>query len=224
MSKTSKEMQALADELYAGREDSDSVRRSLEFLQAAGRDYETLWRISRAHFFLGQESQDESERRAHHLSGMDAGGRAARASDEGVEGHFWFGVNLALLAQMEKPFSALRHALGARRELRRAASLNPGYHAAGPWRVLARLESKLPRFLGGGRKRALAHFEEALRLAPLNTVTRLYLAELLQDCGDNARARAELETILATPFDPNWDFEIKRDKTRAREMLKAGVG
>jgi tetratricopeptide (TPR) repeat protein len=220
MSKTSKEITAAADKLYYERERLDGVRRSIELLHAAYDDYEALWRGARAHFFLGQEAHDCLEARAHYLSGIDAGKKAVRAFDESVEGHFWLGVNLALLAQLENPFRALRHVLQAGRKLRRAVSLNPAYHAGGPLRVLARLESKLPRLLGGGAERARAHFEEAIRLAPSNTVTRLYFAELLLERGDTARAGKELEAILAIPFDPAWAFEIKRDQARAREILR----
>lgn len=220
MSKTSEEILAIADRLYDGREGHDSVRRSLELLREVTGDYGALWRLSRAHFFLGQEARDKVEARSHHLAGIEAGRSAVRAFAGDVEGYFWLGVNLALLAQLEKPLGALRAAQGARRELKRAVKIDAAYHAAGPLRVLARLESRLPGILGGGRSRARAHFEEALRLAPSNTVTRIYFAELLVACGDTVRARAELEALLAIPFDPAWAFEIKRDRERAGDMLK----
>jgi hypothetical protein len=222
MSKTSKEITALADKLYDEREDMDGVRRSIELLRGAADDYEAFWRRSRAHFFLGQEARDSLQMRAHHLAGTDAGDEAVRASNLRVEGHFWTGVNLALLAQLENPFRALRYALRAGRELRRAVALNPAYHGGGPLRVLARLESRLPGLLGGGPARARAHFEEALRHAPSNTVTRLYFAELLLEHGDTNRAREELEATLLVRFDPAWAFEIRRDQARAREILEAG--
>jgi tetratricopeptide (TPR) repeat protein len=219
MSKTSKEITALADKLYARRENLEGVRESAELLKDATTDYEALWRASRAHFFLGQEAHDKMEARRAYLSGIDAGRLAVRVSDNRVEGHFWLGVNLALLAQVEKSFGALELALRAKRELHRAVSIDASYHAAGPLRVLARLESKLPRIFGGGTRRARAHFEEAIRLAPSNTVTRLYFAELLLQSGDTTRARAELEAVITITFDPSWAFEIKRDQERAREML-----
>jgi tetratricopeptide (TPR) repeat protein len=224
MPESSEEIRAIADRLYDGREQHGSVRRSLELLEEAADDYGALWRLSRAHFFLGQEARDLEEARSHHLAGVDAGRRAARNSPELVEGHFWLGVNLALLARLEKPTGALRAALGARRELKRAAKIDRAYHAAGPLRVLARLESKLPRILGGGKNRARAHFEEAIRLAPSNTVTRIYFAELLLEGGDTERARAELEALLAIPFDPAWAFEIRRDRKKAEEMLLGDGG
>jgi tetratricopeptide (TPR) repeat protein len=218
MSKTLEEITARADQFYCEREQLERVSQSIELLREAADYYQALWRMSRAHFFLGQEARDNMEARAHHLSGIDAGRRAVRSLESSVEGHFWLGVNLALLARHEKPLAALPHALSAKRELRRAVHLDATYHAAGPLRVLARLESRLPRLLGGGTIRARAHFEEALRIAPANTVTRIYFAELLAECGEAERARTELETVLHVPFDPAWAFEIKRDQTRAREL------
>jgi hypothetical protein len=224
MSKTLKEITAEADRLYHERQQLDGVRRSIGLLGPVREDYQALWRMARAHFFLGQQACDRSEIRSHHLAGSAAGGRAVRTFESGVEGHFWLGVNLALLAQLEKPFRALKYAWSARRELLRAANLNPAYHGAGPLRVLARLEARLPRLFGGGALRARAHFEEAIRLAPSNTVTRLYFAELLLEGGETDAALSELEVVLATPLDPAWAFEIRRDQKRAREILKRGGG
>ena len=157
--------------------------------------------------------------RRHHSRAVLFCQRATRIERERVEGHFWLGVNLALLATVESPTKALRHAMSARRSLKRAVRLNPAFHAAGPLRVLARLQHKLPRLLGGGRNRACANFERALQLAPANTVTRLYFAELLLEKGDRSRAREQLETLLNTPPDLHWAFESARDALIARKML-----
>lgn len=219
MSKTLKEITTSADRLYDERHEPHRVRQSIELLRERPADYDALWRLSRAHFFLGQEATDKAQARSHHGDGVEAGEKAARALEVGVEGHFWLGVNLALLAGLEKHIRALLYAWRAKRELQHAVLINPSYHGAGPLRVLARLESRLPPLAGGGHKRAQAHFEEAIRLAPANTVTRLYYAELLMERGETNRARTELETILTIPLDPAWAFEIKRDRMRAREIL-----
>lgn len=220
MNENLEEITKESDRLYQEREEIGKVRLSLEHLGRAPAEYEILWRMGRARFFLGQEAMDKAEARSHHLAGVRACEQAARLRAEGVEGHFWLGVNLALLASLEKALRALPQALRAKRELRRAVSLDASYHSGGPLRVLARLESKLPRLLGGGHARACAHYEEALRLAPANTVTRLYFAELLVERGEMSRARLELEAILSSPSDPAWAFEINRDKARARELIK----
>jgi hypothetical protein len=136
-----------------------------------------------------------------------------------VEGHFWLGVNLALMAQSKNKCMALFLVWLAKRSLRRAVRLDPGYNAAGPFRVLARLQHKLPRVLGGGHYRARSTFEKALQLAPDNTVTRIYYAELLLEVGDEAEARKHLEAIMHAKPDPAWYFETRRDRMSAKEKL-----
>jgi tetratricopeptide (TPR) repeat protein len=210
-----------ADALYDARGQLENVKASVELLRGdeCANDYEAFWRLGRALFFLGQEAGSEWEARAYHARGATACERAVELKPSRVEGHFWLGVNLALLARLENSFKALGHALRARRFLQRAVRLDPNYHAAGPLRVLARLQHKLPRLLGGGTTRARANFERAINLSPANTVTRLYLAELLVEIGDTSRARKELESILNAPPDPAWAFESARDRELAREML-----
>ncbi len=221
MKQSLEEMIRRADVLYDARELRGNVRASVKLLQEAeyAGEYEAAWRLGRALFFLGQEAQSEDETRRSHARGATFSKRATRLQAERVEGHFWLGVNLALLAQVENPLNALRHALNASRPLKRAVQLDPGYHAAGPLRVLARLQHKLPRLLGGGTPRARANFERAINLAPANTVTRLYFAEMLFETGDKTEARTQLKALLNTPLDPHWSFESTRDREIARQML-----
>jgi cytochrome c-type biogenesis protein CcmH/NrfG len=215
------ELAERADALYHAREDAENVRASVHLLLEAERAgyYEAAWRMGRALFFLGQEARDKDEARAHHARAALVCERAVRRQPRRVEGHFWLGVNLALLARVEPPLKALRHALKARRSLQRAARLDASYHDAGPLRVLARLQHKLPRLVGGGIVRARANFERAIQLAPANTVTRLYFAELLVEAGDTTRAREQLAALLNAPGDPAWAFESARDRELARRML-----
>src|SRR5947209_10469065 len=145
------EIVARADALYAVRERVENVRESLELLRSAGRagDYEIAWRLGRALFFLGQESESDGERRAFHSKGVHACKRISQDQPGRVEAHFWLGVNLALLAQAEgNSLRALSDALRARSSLKRAPQIDPAYHSAGPLRVLARLEHKLPKIFG----------------------------------------------------------------------------
>jgi tetratricopeptide (TPR) repeat protein len=212
-----------ADALYARRELIENVRASLKQLESVGAsaDFEISWRRGRALFFLGQEEERRSAAsRVLHARGVKAATRAVRLEPRRVEGHFWLGVNLALQAEVTNPLAALRLAWRARRSLERAVRINPAYHAAGPLRVLARLEHRLPRMVGGGHARAQTHFAKAIEIAPLNTVTRLYFAEMLFDTGDVSSAQREIETLLSALPVPGWEFETERDRSLAREMLE----
>src|SRR6185295_4786244 len=124
-------------------------------------------RLSRANFFLGQEIEISAQR--FHHEGINVGRSAVRERPERVEGHFWLGVNLALLAQRESVFKALIHASQAKRALQRAIAIDAAYHGAGPLRVLARLQHKLPRLLGGGWQKSAENFQKAIAIAPGNT-------------------------------------------------------
>jgi len=209
-----------ADALYGARALMENVRASIPLLNEAATDiYEAAWRLGRAHFFLGQEALDEKHARESYKRGIEASEHAVQLAAARVEGHFWLGVNLALLAQKENILSALIHALRAKKALERAVEIDRTYHAAGPLRVLARLQHKLPRPLGGGHARARINFEQAVKLAPANTVTRIYFAELLTDIGDETAARAQLEAVLHAPIDSAWEFEAIRDRSLAQEKL-----
>ncbi|HXD34545.1 MAG TPA: TRAP transporter TatT component family protein [Pyrinomonadaceae bacterium] len=209
-----------ADQLYAGRNDVSNVKKSIELLETCqNKAFESDWRLSRANFFLGQEIEI-SALRFHH-DGINAGRLAARERPERVEGHFWLGVNLALLAQRESVFKALIHVLQAKRALQRAIAIDAAYHGAGPLRVLARLQHKLPRLLGGGREKAADKYRQAILIAPSNTVTRIYFAELLLEMKEPNKARAQLEALLKAPLDPDWGFEIERDQKLAEERIRS---
>ncbi|MGI9167934.1 MAG: TRAP transporter TatT component family protein [Pyrinomonadaceae bacterium] len=216
------EIMKLADELYAKRKEVQSVRASVAMLisrPATANDYDIQWRLGRALFFLGQEATDKTSSLLRHSQGIEFCERAVAEQADRVEGHFWLGVNLALSARWERWPAAMRRALHARRELQRAIDIDSSYHAAGPLRVLARLQQKVPRWLGGGVSRARASYESAIALAPENTVTRVYFVELLIDLGEQELARKHLEFVLSVAEDPDWSFEIERDKRLAKGML-----
>ncbi len=217
------EVLARADQFYADRGKVVNVSASVELLRQPVACFETSWRIARACFFLGQEADQPKTAVDFHRAGATAADLAARATPDNVEGHFWLGVNLALMAQLESPLKAVVDARRAKRALQRAIRLDASYHAAGPLRVLARLQHKLPRLLGGGLADSQANFERALSLAPANTVTRIYFAELLLEIGAVERARAQLQMVLSAPPDAAWSFEIERDQRLAQKLLTTFV-
>jgi hypothetical protein len=181
--------------------------------------YEHQWRLARSLFFLGQCAERAGEKKQLHSTAVKAGRRAVSSNPDRVEGHFWLGVNLALFAEASGGLRAARALLGARRELKRAAAISESYHGAGPLRVLGRLEHHAPIFLGGSRKRSLGYFERALSVATANSVTMIYMAELLLLIGARQRAFDLLQQLISLPIDPEWEFENLRDRKLAQLML-----
>ncbi|PYT10211.1 MAG: hypothetical protein DMF60_00790 [Acidobacteria bacterium] len=216
-----------ADELYHRREEPGAVREAVMILSGAlggTARYEVQWRLARALFFLGQEAGSRESSRQLYSAGIAAGERAVALSPERVEGHFWVGVNLSLFAGVNRGIRGARAIRWARGELRLAAAINERYHDAGPLRVLGRLEHKTPRILGGNLKRSRELFDRALAIAPRNSVTLIYAAELAIDMGNRDIAVSLLKQMFECPLDAEWEFENKRDRDLARSLLDQLAG
>jgi tetratricopeptide (TPR) repeat protein len=212
-----------ADELYHQRAQAGAVRESVMVLSGArgGTDrYEVQWRLARALFFLGQQAGSRDSGRQLYSAGIGAGERAVALNDQRVEGHFWVGVNLALFAETNGGIRGARALLWARLELKRAVAISESYHEAGPLRVLGRLEHKAPKILGGNLKRSRALLERALEIAPSNSVTLTYAAELALESGERDRAFSLLQRVIGSPIDAGWKFENERDRELARSLLE----
>ena len=211
-----------ADELYYHRAQPGAVRESVMVLSGAhgaSDRYELQWRLARAFFFLGQESGSRDSSVELYSTGIAAGERAVALNSERVEGHFWVGVNLTLFAEIKRGIRGVRALRWARKELTKAVSISESYHDAGPLRVLGRLMHKAPRILGGNMKMSREYFERALVLAPSNTVTLIYAAELAMETGDRDRASALLQRVVDSSIDHAWEFEINRDRATAHSLL-----
>lgn len=212
-----------ADELYHHRAEPGAVRESVMVLSGAhgGADrYEVQWRLARALFFLGQQAGSRDSSRQLYAAGIGAGERAVALNDDRVEGHFWVGVSLGLFAETNGGIRGARALRWARLELKRAIKIDERYHGAGPLRVLGRLDHKAPRILGGNRKRSRELLDRALAIAPLNSVTLTYAAELAIDNGERSRASDLLRQVIESPIDAEWQFEHDRDRALARSLLE----
>jgi len=212
-----------AEELYRNRAEPGAVRESVMVLSGAhgGIDrYEVQWRLARALFFLGQQAGSPDSGGQLYAAGIAAGERAVALNDHRVEGHFWVGVNLALFAETNGGIRGARAFRLARLELKRAIKIDERYHEAGPLRVLGRLDHKAPWILGGNRKRSRELLDRALAIAPSNSVTLTYAAELAIDNGERLRASELLRQVIESPIDAEWEFENNRDCALARSLLE----
>jgi tetratricopeptide (TPR) repeat protein len=87
-------------------------------------------------------------------------------------------------------------------------------------RVLGRIEHKAPWILGGSARLSRRYYNRALDLAPDNTVTLIYAAELALDSDDFKRAVELLERVVNRQPDSEWEFENRRDVLVAQELLE----
>src|SRR5256714_2222978 len=88
---------AEADALYDAREDLTKARVAVAVLRQARTadygNYEAAWKLARAAFYVGEHTDNDSERDDMYREGIDAGKVAVQLQPNKPEGHFWLGAN-----------------------------------------------------------------------------------------------------------------------------------
>ena len=88
---------AEAETLYEGREDLQKARVAVASLRQARTadygNYEAAWKLARASFYVGDRTDNDSERDDLFREGTEAGKAAVQLQPDKPEGHFWLGAN-----------------------------------------------------------------------------------------------------------------------------------
>lgn len=217
-----------AEALWSAREDPEKAGEAVSAYEALLRehpeDYETLLRLSRLHYWVGQnlEGTSRDAALAHYRSGRDYGRRAAGAAPEKPGGHFFEAANLGRQNNLKGTFSNLRGIGTVRRLNEKTASIDPHYFYRGPDRFFCAMYTKLPGLLGGSTTKAIEHGRRAVEAFPAYAGNRYFLAEAYLKDAKNDLARRELEEALAIPDEalPDVVPEQRMEKKRAAALLK----
>ena len=211
-----------ADALYADRANLASARRAADLwsaeLAANARAFDAAWKLARTDYWLGGHAP-EAERRGFLENGIAAGRTAVVLEPNKPEGHFWIGANMGALAESFGLRAGLKYRGSIKEELETVIRLNPLFQQGSGYRALGRWYYKVPGLFGGSNKLSEQNLRAALKINPNSTATHYYLAELLDDAGRKAEARAELQAVLDAPLDSFWGPEDQDFKAKARSLL-----
>ena len=211
-----------ADALYADRANLASARRAADLwsaeLAANARAFDAAWKLARTDYWLGGHAP-EAERRGFLENGIAAGRTAVVLEPNKPEGHFWIGANMGALAESFGLRAGLKYRGSIKEELETVIRLNPLFQQGSGYRALGRWYYKVPGLFGGSNKLSEQNLRAALKINPNSTATHYYLAELLDDAGRKAEARAELQAVLDAPLDSFWGPEDQDFKAKARALL-----
>ncbi len=221
------DLRKAAEALWAAREDLGKANEAVSAFEAllkdSPNDYEVLLRLSRLHYWIGQnlETGRASEAAAHYVKGREYGQRAAAAGPDRPGGYFFEAANLGRENNLKGKFKTLL-GIGKVEDLnRKAESIQPDYFYRGPDRFFCAYYTRLPGLLGGSLSKAIEHGKKAVEAYPNYAGNRYLLAEAYVKDGKNDLARAELEAALATPDDalPDAIPEQRLEKKRAAALL-----
>ncbi len=210
------------DELYAHREDLTNAKRAAEIWRAElaknPQDFEAAWKLSRVDYWLGGHTPEE-EGRKYFEDGIEAGRKAAAIAPDKPDGHFWIAANMGTLAESFGIRAGLKYRKPIKEELETVLRIDPAFRQGSADRALGRWYDKVPGLFGGSSRLAEEHLKKALAYNPNSTATHYFLAELYEDNGRKADARAECQKVLDAPLDPEYAPEDRDWKTKARQLL-----
>lgn len=220
------DMRQRASALWEGREDLRKAEEAIEayrtILGEKPDDREALLRLSRLHYWIGQNLETSSREKAlsHYGKGREYGQGAAKAAPDDPGGYFFEAANLARENNLKGTFSNL-FGIGTVRKLNeKAASLAPEYFYGGPDRFFCAYYTKLPGLFGGDREKAIEHGKRAVAAFPDYAGNRYFLAEAYRKAGMTEPARKELAAAAALPDDAHPDAipEQRMEKRRAASL------
>jgi hypothetical protein len=213
------------DELYAQRLDIAKAKQAADIWtqrSADGKDYDSLWKLSRDLYYLGTLGP-KADQSAALERGITTGKQAAVLQPDKPEGHFWYAANMGEKAQRSSKFTALGMKGDIKSELERVVAIQPGWQSGSGESALGEWYLKVPdSFMccGGDHKKGLELLRKALTYDTDSKQVKFSLAEALAD-DDKTRpeARALLQQVITAPVDPEWAAEDQNFQTKARTLL-----
>jgi tetratricopeptide (TPR) repeat protein len=214
---------AEAEPLYEGRDDMTKARTAVAVLRQAHAadygNYEAAWKLSRAAFFVGDRTDNDTEQDDMFREGTQAGKAAVQLQPNKPEGHFWLGANYGGRAA-HSTLSNLSSFQDIKGEMEAVLKIDESYQGYSAYLGLGRLYLGAPKVLGGDVGKAIEYLEKGVKLNPNNMVMRFHLAEAYEANNRNADAKKQIEMILATTPDPKYIAEHKDAVEKAKKLLE----
>lgn len=212
-----------AQQHYEQRETPGEIEKAILAFERAGatdpKSYEAAWKLSKAYWYQGNHSPND-QKAAWHEKGITAGMKATEINPKGCEGHFWLGINYAMLAENSGKMKALGLIDDVKKAINAAMAIDENCSCGGPQRVLGKLYAKIPWFKGGSKSKSIESLKQSIELCPNDTQSRIFLAELYMDQGKSALALEQLDLVLKQDPDPAWIPETKENKIIASKMIE----
>ncbi len=210
------------DSLMTFGEDVERDKRSLAIAEKAlagnGGNYQWLWRVARACYFVG-EGAGNNDKLRHFDRGIQLGERAISQQPNAVEAHFWLAVNYGGYAEQKGVFKALRMVKKIRAEMETVLRLNDRYHEASAYHALGEMDRQLPRLFGGNLQRAIERLEQGVKIAPDNLQMKFVLAQAYKDAGRKEDAHRQLQDIIGRQINPSRAKSERSTQEKARQLL-----
>lgn len=210
-----------AEPLYEGREDITKARLAVAALRQAHAadygNYEAAWKLARAAFYVGDRTDNDTERDNMFREGIEAGKAAVQLQPGKPDGHFWLGANYGGSAA-HSTLSNLSSFQDIKGEMESVLKLDEGYQGYSAYLGLGRLYLQAPKIFGGDVAKAIEYLEKGVKFNPTNTLMRSELAAAYEAANRNADAKKQIESVMSTTPDPKYIPEHKQAVEEAKKL------
>ena len=183
------------------------------------KSYEPAWKAARLCGWLADELYDDKTKRAHFSGrGIEYAKAAIQANPQGVEGHYYSGINLGLSATA-KLVGAKFMVPSMRDAWKKAMQIDAAYDRGGPPRALGSLYAHAPPWPAsiGDPDKGVELLQQALALGPDYPQNNLLLGDALVADERYDDAKKQYQIVLdAQPrpddahFLPKWQSRAKK--------------
>lgn len=185
------------DDAWNNRENPTNQKIIADYLTAkpdVPQDYETAWKTARLVYFIGNYGIGEKAYVSTPAGaqlfdyGVSAAKIAMTLKPNGLEGLYWYAVDLGSYGLAKGVMAAAKGAGPGMDALKKAMSIDPTYQYYGSSRILGRYYQELPGLMGGSNKKALALLTTATDKAPQFRSNWLFLGRYYLSVSDYQNA------------------------------------
>ena len=210
-------LMAQADAYWPQRTDLSKFKESIalynKVLEQDPENVEAMWKLTRAHYWLGEHTDSEDEKLAIFEKGTEYAKKGIDLKADCVDCYYWLGVNYGVYGEAKGVLKSLSLIDPIKDAMNKVIELDPEYSGGAAYRVLGRMEYKVPWVAGGSKKESAKYLEKAFELNPNSFLTRRFLAETYLGLKKKDKAESVLEWALTAP-EPTDPSEIE-DKKKA---------
>lgn len=182
-------------------------------------DYDAQWQAARAFAFVAEHEVKTAARKEAAQRGMALAKRARELQADRVEGHYWYAINVGMLADADHAYG-LSAVDEIKSVMERAREIDERFDFAGPLRVLGvlLLRTPGPPLSVGSPRKGLRLLERAAELFPEYPENFLYLAEALRDNHRAEEAKVALAKVIDSKPWPDRQLESSQWKADAEKL------
>ena len=220
----------LLDSCWNNREDEANQKIIADYLMTAPvvpRNYETAWKTARLVYFIGNYGVGEKrfvnsdEGVTLFDYGAKAGLIAQSLNSNGIEGYYWYAIDLGSYGLAKGVLAAASGAKDGMAALQKAKAIDASFQGYGSSRILGRYYQELPSMFGGSSDKALALIKASADRAPKYRNNWVFLGQYYISVSQYDKALEACKTALSLPSLDGKYEEIRYTAEAQRCVSKA---